>query len=112
MPNNKTNVNNLSFQPNDVRDNGQTFVWNTNNDLTQGLTVNFPVELGATSTGYYPAMRLDVGSGERYPGQRVTATGVTAESDELSMKLASDQTTPVTLRFGGAYVVTLGEVGR
>ena len=57
-------------------------------------------------------IRFDVGSGERYPGQRVTATGVTAESDELSMKLASDQTTPVTLRFGGAYVVTLGEVGR
>jgi hypothetical protein len=70
LPNNLTNTNNLNTQPNEVNDGGKTFRWYDWYDLSQGMTIKFPVEVGANVTAFYPAIRLERGCWGMYYGNK------------------------------------------
>lgn len=112
MPNDKTNVNNLSLQPNEVRDNGKTFLWYGWYDMSKSWVIKFPIEVGANVAEYYPKIFMDRGIGINYPGAGGTVQEVKYEMKEYSIKLTSDAAFPYSVNFPGYQGVTLNEVSK
>lgn len=110
MPNDKTNVNNLSLQPNEVRDNSKTFLWYGWYDLSKGWEIKFPIEVGAATQEYYPKVFLDRGIGINYQNTGGNSAEVKYDMKEYSIKLTSDAAFPYTIQFPGYQGITLEEV--
>ncbi len=112
LPNDKTNVNNLSFQPNEVRDNGKTFRWYGWYDMSKGWEIKFPIEVGANVAEYYPRIFLDRGIGIPYRGEGGNATKVEYDMKEYAIKLVSEKEYPYSISFPGYEGITLQEIKR
>lgn len=112
LPNNKTNPNNLSFQPNEVQEGGKTFKWHDWFDLNKGMTIKFPVEVGGNIEEYYPKMRFERGSWNRNPERAAEGKEASYDFAEFSLKLKSEQSFPYTVSFPGNTVVTMDEVSK
>jgi tetratricopeptide (TPR) repeat protein len=110
MPNEKTNVNNLSLQPNEVRDGGKTFLWYGWYDLSKGWVIKFPVEVGAGVAEYYPKIFMDRGIGINYQNTGGSGAEVKYDMKEYAFKLISETAFPYTIQFPGYQGVTLEEV--
>ena len=110
MPNDKTNVVNLSIKPHDVGDNGRTFHWNDWIDLSQGMTIKFPIE-GAGDT-YFPHIRLEHNIGGYCPNQSGTNMYATYETPLLSVKLSSEKPFAYSFEFPGTRVIELAAVAK
>ena len=109
LPNNKTNVNNINLQPNEVRDNGKTFLWYNWYDMSKGWTLKFPVEVGGNAEAFYPRIRLqrDVNGWQREASGNNNATS--NETPYLALKLNSEKPFPFTWHFHGTRTVVLNE---
>ncbi|MHB9024376.1 MAG: tetratricopeptide repeat protein [Armatimonadota bacterium] len=110
LPNDKTNVNNLNTQPNEVRDAGKTFRWYNWYDLNQGMTIKFPVEIGANVQEFYPKIFLERWLGSPYPGKNGTGKLADYDLKEMLIKLSSDAEFPYTYSFPNYNSVTLNEI--
>ena len=111
LPTNSTNVNNLSMQPNEVNDGGKTFRWYDWYDLNAGMTIKFPVDVGATTQEYYPRMRFYRGIG-RYGDKTTGETDASYTTTEYSVKLSSEKAFPCTYTFPSDEDIELDEVTR
>lgn len=112
LPNDKTNPNNLSNQPNVVEDGGKTFLWYNWYDMTQGFTVKFPVEVGGNTEEYYPRMRLERYNGGRFPNKSGSGKVADDEYRDFSLKLSSDAAFPWTYTFPGYTTINIDEVSK
>jgi len=110
LPNNKTNVNNINMQPHEVRDGGKTFLWYYWIDLSKGIDIVFPVEVGANVEAFYPQVRLERNVGGYQPDTSGNGTTAASETPYLSVKLASDKAFPYSLHYTGTRVVLLNEM--
>lgn len=112
LPNNRTNVNNLSLQPNEVNDNGRTFRWYDWYDLRQGWTIKFPVEVGGNVNEYYPQIRFERG----YWGHHQNASGNSKEAKYSTffydIKMTSENPFAFGFEFPGNRVVLMKEVSK
>lgn len=112
LPNNKTNPNNISTtglrQPDEVRDDGKTFRWYDWYELSQGVTIKMPVEVGGGVEEFYPQVRLERWSGGRQNAPK-SSTGDTAtyDTDEFFIKLKSPNSFPYGFEFPGVTDLTL-----
>ncbi|MHB0937002.1 MAG: tetratricopeptide repeat protein [Armatimonadota bacterium] len=109
LPNNKTNVNNLNRQPHEVRDGGKTFLWYDWIDLSKGIDINFPAEVGGNADAFYPQVRLERninGYVRDASGNNNTAG---SETPYLGIKLTSDKSFPYAFHYHGHRVVLLNE---
>ena len=109
LPNNKTNVNNFNTQPHEVRDGGKTFLWYNWIDLSKGIELTFPVEVGGNVDAFYPQVRLErnINGYQRDTSGNNTTAG--SETPYLSVKLASDKSFPYAFHFHGTRVILLNE---
>lgn len=112
LPNNKTNPNNFSIQPNEMRDNGKTYRLYDSFDLAQGLTIKFPIEVGTNVAEYYPRIRLERWWGGVFPEKKSRGKEVSASIPELSVKLTSENDFPWEMTFPNWRDVTLNEISR
>jgi len=112
LPNDKTNANNLSMQPNEVNDAGKTFRWYDWYDMNQGITIKFPVEVGGNMAEYYPKIRLERHAGGLYADKTALGTDADYDLSELSVKLNSADAFPYTVNFPGYKTVTIDEVSK
>ena len=117
MPNAKTNVNNISgsltgaksVQPNEVNDGGKTFRWYDWYDLSQGMTLKIPIEVGGDVTEYYPRLRLEHGVG-RYNNSAATGKDAVYQTNEFTVKLSSDAAFLYSFEFPANNVVQMDEI--
>lgn len=111
LPNNKSNPNNFNVQPNEVQENGKTFRWYDWYDLKEGMTIKFPVEIGANVAKFYPKIRLEHGTqGWFYRDSHGAGKQATYECNEFTVTLASEQEYPFTFTFPGTSVVMVNEI--
>ncbi|MHB9131808.1 MAG: tetratricopeptide repeat protein [Armatimonadota bacterium] len=111
LPNEKTNVNNFNTQPNEVRDGGKTFLWYQWYNLNQGMTIKFPVEVGANTSEFYPKIFMDRGIGINLPGQDTnTKETVYTAAKEFTCKLTSENPFPCSFGFPGYQGVTIQQI--
>lgn len=110
LPNNKTNVNNVNVQPHEVQDGGKTFKWHDWFDLSKGMTLKFPVEVGGNAGDYFPKIRLEH-SLWGYQGE-ASGNNNTAITDTrfMHVKLMSEKSFPYTFHYAGTRVVVLNEM--
>ena len=112
MPNNKTSVNNLNTQPNEVRDNGTCFRWYDWYDLNNGTTIKIPVEIGKNVSKYYPRVELQRNiHGQIYPN--IQGKGKKAEADNKDIKVTVEENTedfPYVFSYPGTTYVQLKEI--
>ena len=111
LPNDKTNVNNISGQqPNEVRDAGKSFAWYPWYDISQGMNIKFPVQVGGGVNTFCPKVVLQRDTGGRYPDKSGIGTVLDDETTEMTYKLASDTQFPYTISFPGTTTITLEQV--
>jgi len=111
LPNEKTNPNNINIQPNAVQDGGKTFRWDHHN-MQQGLTLKFPVEVGAETREFYPKIVLSRDTGAAYAQVSGVGKEVTHDSREFATRLEVDSAIPYTINFPSSTTVTVEEVKR
>ena len=109
LPNNKTNVNNLSIQPHEVQEGGKTFKWHDWIDLSKGLIIKFPVETGGNVDAFYPKIRLERNMWGYQRESNGTDTGASADTKFMSVKLSGEKVFPYTYHYTGSRVVILNE---
>lgn len=110
LPDSKTNPNNLNMQPNEVRDGGKTFRWYDWYDLSQGLTLKFPVEVGGNTAEYYPKVRLEQWCGANYGEQSGNGNEAVYDFRECKVSVKAETPFPYTITFPVYSEVTLDEV--
>jgi tetratricopeptide (TPR) repeat protein len=111
LPNNKTNPSNISNQPDEVSGDGKTFRWNDKADLSAGVTIKFPVEIGGSTADFYPAIRLERDT-RRFPDRNETSSSAIAKLPEFTATLTAEKPFAYQLTFPMKYIVTLAEVAK
>lgn len=113
LPNEKTNPNNFSVQPYDVHEGGKTFRWlGGHHDVTQGLTLKFPIEVGGNVQEYYPKVVLTRGAAGGFADKSALGTEATMETKDMVFKLNATSDFPYTLSSPGSENITLEEISR
>jgi len=109
LPNTKTNVNNINQQPHEVRDGGKTFLWYNWIDLTKGIDLIFPAEVGGNVEAFYPQVRLQRDVSGYQPTVGGNNTTAANDTPYLSIKLTSDKPFPYAIQYTGTRIVQLNE---
>ena len=111
LPNAKTNANNCNIQPNEVNDGGATFRYYNWYDLTQGMTIKFPITVGTQVTEYYPKILawLDLGRG---PDISSSSTDAKDSLDEYTIDIKSDKAFPTTFNHPVHDEVLMSEISK
>jgi len=109
LPNDKTNVNNLSMKPNEVNDNGRTFRWYDWYDLNNGMTIKFPVEVGNTSE-YYPRIHFQRGIWGHSNDQSGNNATASYETPYQSIKITEEKPFAYSFQFPGDRFVDIDEI--
>jgi tetratricopeptide (TPR) repeat protein len=113
LPNALTSPDNVTgSKPNDVQNKGMTFHWNDWYDLSQGVTIKFPVEVGANVNEYYPKIYLQRWFTPATPDKSGAGTEATYEIKEYSVSLKSDTAFPYTFTCPTLQDITLNEISR
>lgn len=110
LPNNKTNANNINIQPNEVQDGGKMFRWYDWFDLTQGMTIKFPIEVGANVAEYYPKVRMEHWYGPGYPEQSGNGNSLIFDMREAKVTVKTETSFPYTMNTPTYSEITLDEV--
>ena len=110
LPNDKTNVNNLSLKPNEVNDNGRTFRWYDWYDLNQPMVIKFPVEIGGNTNEFFPHIHFQRNIGGHSPDQSGNNITAAYETPYLSMKFTEEKPFAYTFQFPGDRFVDINEV--
>ena len=113
LPNNQTSPDNITgSKPNEVNDNGKTFRWYDWYDMTQGVTIKFPVEVGANVAEYYPKVYLLRYPGNTYQDKSGNGAEATYDLKDYTVTLKSADAFPYTFNFPTQYDVTLAEISK
>lgn len=111
LPNTNTDVNNLNIQPNEVSENGKCFRWYDWYELKEGMTIKFPVEVGANVQEYYPRLRFYRNTqGQLFRDLSAKGKVATFETDDFSVNLTGEEEFPYTFTTPGAYDLTMNEI--
>lgn len=111
LPNTNTNVNNLNIQPNEVNENGKCFRWYDWYELKDGMTIKFPVEVGANVQEYYPRMRFHRNThGQLFRDFSGKGKVGTFETSDFTVTLSSETEFPYTFTTPGAYELVMKEI--
>jgi len=110
LPNTKTNANNINIQPNEVYEGGKTLRWYDWFDLTQGMTLKFPIEVGGNVAEYYPKIRMEHWYGPGYPEKSGNGNEAVFDMREATVKVKSEGSFPFTANTPTYTEITLDEV--
>jgi len=111
MPNNKVNVNNLSIQPNEVRDGGTCFRWYDWYDLNNGMTIRIPIEVGKGVSKYYPKVELQRNiHGHIFPNMPGKGTKAEDDNKDIKITVENKEEFPYLFSYPGTQYVQLKEI--